>query len=110
MPFIFPILPILSIAQDGKDRKDGMKEIVLLSSCLSCREAILPILFVLKKGETWVVFLNPALSSEEEEHCNGDAEHHDEDDRISPMKAEFWHIIEIHSIDAADECEGNKNC
>ena len=52
--------------------------------------------------------LQPLFPFKEDEHANENRNHQAPSTIVTVFKVEFWHIIEVHSIDACNECERNK--
>src|SRR5665647_680521 len=51
----------------------------------------------------------PLLSSKIDEHADNHSDHHCPNERISPLPFQFWHVPEIHSINAYHECQWYEN-
>ena len=56
-----------------------------------------------------VVLADPALPAEEEEHRAGDGDHDHPDRGVGPALAELRHVVEVHSVHADEEGQGDED-
>ena len=57
-----------------------------------------------------VTVLQPSLSSEVNDHSDGNDNHDTPHHKISPRPLEFGHVDEVHAIDAGDESQRDEDC